>query len=163
MTKGNDYIAIRTGEEPFQGPAPDGRASKQHASLEAVIQAITRHRGVLFGCLGMLTFGFAVSCAFVFGRRSVSLTECGQRLSAWSPALDAIEYYQTIWDGGFLAPSIYRGTPTTELDAAWDRITTGCEGILRIAKSDLGRLKRSSNEDLAGLLQPNKSRSYYQA
>ncbi|CAK7237964.1 hypothetical protein SEUCBS140593_010228 [Sporothrix eucalyptigena] len=69
-------------------------------------------------------------------------------LSTWSPAMDVVEYYQTTFAGEFLAPSVWRGTPSPELDEAWDRISRGGTGSLRISKGDLGRINKTSDADV---------------
>ncbi|KAF2114045.1 hypothetical protein BDV96DRAFT_107512 [Lophiotrema nucula] len=47
---------------------------------------------------------------------------CDLQLSTWSPALEAVSYHQTTFQGKFYQPSPYRGTPTPELDWQWEEI-----------------------------------------
>ncbi|KAJ4291137.1 hypothetical protein N0V90_010335 [Kalmusia sp. IMI 367209] len=44
---------------------------------------------------------------------------------AASPALEAVTYYDTTFQGTFDAPSPYRGTPTPELDWQWEEMIEG--------------------------------------
>ncbi|KAE9401368.1 hypothetical protein BT96DRAFT_773808, partial [Gymnopus androsaceus JB14] len=72
----------------------------------------------------------------------------------------AVEYNTVTFDGTFRYPSIYRGTPTPELDAAWDRITLPAvqplsisrETLLKIGKVDKPSLVRYLEEDGGGYM-----------
>ncbi|KAJ6128951.1 Protein of unknown function DUF3328 [Penicillium samsonianum] len=44
------------------------------------------------------------------------------QLSSYSPLLEAVEYYEVDWANNFHQESIYRGSPTSELELAWDRL-----------------------------------------
>ncbi|KAJ7104124.1 hypothetical protein B0H15DRAFT_766556, partial [Mycena belliarum] len=70
-----------------------------------------------------------------------------------------VEYGTLKFNGTFRHPSIYRGTPTPELDAAWDRLTTDVqpmriskETLLRIGKADVPSLVRYREEDGGGYM-----------
>ncbi|KAI1755450.1 hypothetical protein F4782DRAFT_551663 [Xylaria castorea] len=86
--------------------------------------------------------------SFLLGRRTISLEQCGKILSTWSPIIDVVEYEETTFEGSFLAPSVWRGEPTPELDAAWDRISLGGMGSIRISKDELQLLNKSKDADI---------------
>lgn len=67
-----------------------------------------------------------------------------------APALEVVEYRKVMYDGKFLAPSVYRGEPRPELENAWDRITQLGTGSIRVAKEDLHRLNKSATRDIVG-------------
>ncbi|KAK1751708.1 hypothetical protein QBC47DRAFT_433711 [Echria macrotheca] len=93
-----------------------------------------------------LVFSIALATVTFFaGRHSVSLKDCGIRLSTWSPALEAIEYQQVMFDARFAAPSIYRGKPTPQLDGAWETMIHRGAGSLRVEKQDLWRLNKTAD------------------
>jgi len=60
---------------------------------------------------------------------------------SYSPANEAVEYYKGLraFNGTFNYSSIYRGTPSPELDAAWLRVSKGVPGT-RITKEQLQML-----------------------
>jgi hypothetical protein len=66
-----------------------------------------------------------------------------------APAWEAVEYYQTTFEGEFTQPSVWRGTPSPELDRAWARISDGGAGSLRISRDDLWRINKSHDSDVA--------------
>ncbi|KAI0552985.1 hypothetical protein F4679DRAFT_591199 [Xylaria curta] len=86
--------------------------------------------------------------SFLLGRQTISLKQCGKKLSTWSPIIDVVEYEETTFEGSFLAPSVWRGEPTPELDAAWDQISLGGMGSLRISKDDLQLINKSQDADI---------------
>jgi hypothetical protein len=47
------------------------------------------------------------------------LTSCGEPTA---PALEVVEYEDTLLVGHFIEPSPYRGRPTPEKDALWERL-----------------------------------------
>ncbi|KAI0158113.1 hypothetical protein GGR57DRAFT_459069 [Xylariaceae sp. FL1272] len=55
-------------------------------------------------------------------RRTFTDEECGRQVSLWSPLNEAIEYVEYDFENDFDQPSIYRGPPTLELEAAWDAL-----------------------------------------
>ncbi|KAK4445588.1 hypothetical protein QBC34DRAFT_472114 [Podospora aff. communis PSN243] len=148
------YAALADSDE-LESPPPSGFVDKLSQHLRKKRQTIQYDRGVASLVIEALVFVFVIVASFFVGRGSLSLAECGRRLSTWSPALEAIEYHQTMFDGSFLAPSIYRGTPSPELDAAWEAISTEGEGIIRIHKSDLDRLNKSADADFVVGFQDN--------
>ncbi|KAG8404946.1 hypothetical protein J3459_022397 [Metarhizium acridum] len=86
--------------------------------------------------------------SMALGRLTVTDYDCGRQISTWSPAFEAVEYYQTTFEGEFLAPSVWRGQPSPELDEAWNRISIGGTGSLRISKDDLSRLNKSADAEI---------------
>lgn len=54
---------------------------------------------------------------------SVSHAACSYLHILTAPAHPAIRYHPVEFNGTFDFPSIYRGTPTPEIDDAWDRIS----------------------------------------
>ncbi|KDR77532.1 hypothetical protein GALMADRAFT_138627 [Galerina marginata CBS 339.88] len=65
-----------------------------------------------------------VLCAFLFSLWLHARSECQK--AVYSPANVAVEYHNdlTMFNGTLDYPSIYRGYPTAETDAAWRRIST---------------------------------------
>ncbi|KAF4820533.1 Cyclochlorotine biosynthesis protein O [Colletotrichum siamense] len=73
----------------------------------------------------------------------MSLEDCGKRLSPWSPGLEAVNYYRTMFPSDFRAPSPYRGPPSKELDDAWDLISDQDLYLMRMDREDLRRINKS--------------------
>ncbi|PLB50807.1 hypothetical protein P170DRAFT_425108 [Aspergillus steynii IBT 23096] len=48
--------------------------------------------------------------------------DCTVRMSAWSPALTAIQYNWLTYQNDFSTKSEYRGTPTPELESMWESL-----------------------------------------
>ncbi|KAI0947367.1 hypothetical protein AcV7_009811 [Taiwanofungus camphoratus] len=91
---------------------------------------------------------FCVSIAlFVLSFRRTNNVQCGKQLSTFSPAFEAIEYQPILFNGTFNFPSIYRGHPTAEIDAAWNRISTGVKPtrISRDVLEKIGKRDRPSS------------------
>lgn len=144
-----------------------------HSSEEAEQLPLRQHNRIrplcygLLGTIGLLLLGWA---CFVLGRLSMTVEQCGRKLSTWckklrvvspiqvqtvtnivfplveAPALDVVEYQRMTFDGEFLAPSKYRGAPSKQLDEAWDKITLGGTRNMRIDASDLSRLNKTKND-----------------
>ncbi|KAF9819584.1 hypothetical protein IEO21_02048 [Rhodonia placenta] len=72
----------------------------------------------------ILGFLLVLSLWLIALTREHSNQQCARRLSTPSPALEAVEYHSTLFNGSLTYPSEYRGVPTSEIDAAWDRIST---------------------------------------
>jgi len=121
----------------------------------------------LTGWMGLLSFLNGVILCVAIGALIVSLralplrntVQCSARLSTFSPALEAVEYETVKFNGTFRYPSIYRGTPTPELDAAWNRITKNVqplqisrETLDKIGKADRPSLVRFKEEDGGGYM-----------
>ncbi|KAJ4360450.1 uncharacterized protein N0V89_001013 [Didymosphaeria variabile] len=51
--------------------------------------------------------------------RPISDASCTRQLFSYSPALEAVEYHEEDYKGVFHQASIYRGTPTDEIDENW--------------------------------------------
>ncbi|OCL09203.1 hypothetical protein AOQ84DRAFT_291711, partial [Glonium stellatum] len=60
-----------------------------------------------------------------------------------APALKSVKYNTLIFNGSFYQPSIYRGNPSEELDASWDRITDN--PLFPISAMELGKIGKSLN------------------
>ncbi|KAJ7240979.1 hypothetical protein C8J57DRAFT_1192966 [Mycena rebaudengoi] len=93
-----------------------------------------------------------MSIVFVVVSRHLALkpptnAECIALLSVHSPAHPAIRYHPVEFNGTFDFPSIYRGTPTTELDDAWDRISVDVRPT-RIDKSVLSKIGKKETSSL---------------
>ncbi|KAK0732541.1 hypothetical protein B0T21DRAFT_369169 [Apiosordaria backusii] len=97
--------------------------------------------------LAVLVILVTSSIFFILGRYSIGQEECGTRLSTWSPALQAVRYHQVTFPAAFTAQSVYRGTPTPELDAAWQKLVHLGAGSLRIHKAHLPLLNKSHKAD----------------
>lgn len=69
-------------------------------------------------------------------------------ISRLAPAFKAVEYYETTFNGDFLAPSVWRGPPSPELDEAWNLISIAGTGSLRISKDQLSRLNKSADAEI---------------
>ncbi|KAJ6597467.1 hypothetical protein DFH09DRAFT_972116 [Mycena vulgaris] len=106
---------------------------------------------------------FCVATAAVIlsvrSRPHLTAAHCLSRLSTFSPGLEVVEYSTVKFNGTFRHPSIYRGTPTPELDAAWDRLTMDVqplrlsrETLERIGKVDRPSLVRYREEDGGGYM-----------
>ncbi|KAL7939305.1 hypothetical protein V8C35DRAFT_275149 [Trichoderma chlorosporum] len=64
----------------------------------------------------------ALSLALFLAGQSIqpSDLECAKSISSWSPAWDTVEHKWETFQNGFSQKSIYRGTPTPELEEAWN-------------------------------------------
>ncbi|KAJ5951244.1 uncharacterized protein N7479_009657 [Penicillium vulpinum] len=51
--------------------------------------------------------------------------KCAAQVSAYSPLLPVVEYEDVRFQGSFRDKNQYKGQPSPQLDAAWDRITYG--------------------------------------
>ncbi|KAK8915378.1 Cyclochlorotine biosynthesis protein O [Metarhizium anisopliae] len=107
-----------------------------------------RRRQLFLVALTSLSLLCLMILSMALGRLTVTNFDCGRQLSTWSPAFEAVEYYQTTFEGEFLAPSVWRGPPSPELDEAWNRISIRGTGSLRIAKDDLSRLNKSAYAEI---------------
>ncbi|KAH0591997.1 hypothetical protein MHUMG1_10292 [Metarhizium humberi] len=107
-----------------------------------------RRRQLFLVVLTSLSLLCLMILSMALGRLTVTNFDCGRQLSTWSPAFEAVEYYQTTFEGEFLAPSVWRGPPSPELDEAWNRISIRGTGSLRIAKDDLSRLNKSADAEI---------------
>lgn len=135
-------------------------------------------RSILVLFVKSVCFGLLLLWCFILGRWSVTLNECGKRLSTWckpsgavnddgedpyhrsvlttsltlAPALESLDYHQTMLDVSVynsLSESKFRGPPSDELDAAWDSIANQDQYIMRIAKQNLPRINRTDAERTA--------------
>ncbi|QLI70845.1 Cyclochlorotine biosynthesis protein O [Metarhizium brunneum] len=107
-----------------------------------------RRRQLFLVVLTSLSLLCLMILSMALGHLTVTNSDCGRQLSTWSPAFEAVEYYQTTFEGEFLAPSVWRGPPFPELDEAWNRISIRGTGSLRIAKYDLSRLNKSADAEI---------------
>ncbi|KAJ6597469.1 hypothetical protein DFH09DRAFT_1356731 [Mycena vulgaris] len=73
--------------------------------------------------------------------------ECSKIYSTFSPAQQAVKYKTVKFNGTFEFPSIYRGTPTPEIDAAWDRISVDVKPT-RLDKSILQKIGKEETPSL---------------
>lgn len=92
-----------------------------------------------------LLFFFAAFGLFTFRYQTVATDQaCTSRLSSYSPVIDAgvIRYTSYNIAGDFEEPSIYRGRPTNETEAAWEALymTPG----INIPQEKLPLLNKSS-------------------
>ncbi|KAK1987329.1 hypothetical protein LZ30DRAFT_684774 [Colletotrichum cereale] len=72
--------------------------------------------------------GLAIYIVFMLASRtniSQGNDDLDLSFSIYSPALEAVEYEWMKWPNAFAQPSPYRGTPTTELEQAWEKISSG--------------------------------------
>jgi len=83
------------------------------------------------------------------------------KFAVYSPANVAVEYHKelTVFNGTFNHPSIYRGYPTPEIDAAWLRISQDVkptrltrEQLLMIGKEDTPSKVKFREEDGGGYM-----------
>lgn len=72
---------------------------------------------------------------------------CAKQLSVYSPALEAVQYRTTIFNGTFGLDSVYRGPPSPDIDAAWERISTRPKPI-RIARDTLARIGKAETPSM---------------
>lgn len=77
--------------------------------------------------------------------------------SAFSPALEAVEYLDVKFNGSVYHQSIYKGQPNPELDAAWDKLVfrtkptpISSEILHKLKKSDSPSLVKFPDEDGRG-------------
>jgi len=100
---------------------------------------------------------FAASMTlFFWARISGSDTNCipMTTISAWSPALEAVEYESHTFAGSPYHHSLWKGPPTPELDALWSRV--GQVGAMSISGEEVRRLGKDPDyvikwpEDLGG-------------
>ena len=122
----------------------------QSTKTTRLILGLPRNQ-VIFIFLAQLTLLTLTSLtSFHLGQTKISLTKCGLKLSTWSPALHSIQYHYQIFSGKFLAPSIYRGLPSPELEAAWKRIANDGLQSIRIPSSELWRLNKTASKEIVG-------------
>ncbi|KAH9828729.1 uncharacterized protein C8Q71DRAFT_792669 [Rhodofomes roseus] len=134
-------------DEDFDPTSPfpcDSHAAPvpSHSEPNAQQTTLRRYWPTLVG----LTF-FCASLVLFYRSLHVSETQCAERLSAYSPAIQAVEYNDVVFNGSLRHPSEFRGSPTPELDAAWDRIS----GLrpLRLSEDDLAKIGKESTPSLA--------------
>ncbi|KZT69728.1 hypothetical protein DAEQUDRAFT_726394 [Daedalea quercina L-15889] len=72
--------------------------------------------------------------------------QCTRRLSTYSPAIEAVEYHDVMFNGSLHHTSEFRGTPSPEVDAAWDRISN--LKPLSIFEDDLTKIGRNSRPSM---------------
>lgn len=83
---------------------------------------------------------------------------CGQKSSAWSPALEIYEddkFSTQRFNGALRAQNEFRGPPSQEIDDAWDEILHPEGGLVRLSKEQVERVNASEyaaeyTEDLGG-------------
>ncbi|KAL2221995.1 hypothetical protein M432DRAFT_601161 [Thermoascus aurantiacus ATCC 26904] len=83
------------------------------------------------------------SVAFFFsglGRRAPTDKECAAQLSAYSPAIGAVEYETIKFQGALLDRNPFKGPPSPALDAAWKEIVNKAQ--IKIDPRDMPRLKK---------------------
>ncbi|KAH9834199.1 uncharacterized protein C8Q71DRAFT_725378 [Rhodofomes roseus] len=69
------------------------------------------------------TLLLSMSLLVFLGAYKVKETQCTERLSIYSPALEAVEYENVVFEGVLDQPSEYRGPPSEAIDYAWDKIS----------------------------------------
>ncbi|KAF7333837.1 hypothetical protein MVEN_02340600 [Mycena venus] len=93
--------------------------------------------------------------------RRNSMAECVSLISTYSPAHEAVEYYNVRFNGHLSSVTTYRGPPSPAIDAAWDRISenntlrpirVSDEELKKIYKSDRPSNVRFSPENGGGSL-----------
>lgn len=84
---------------------------------------------------------------FIFGLLStqVNVQQCVERLSSWSPGLPAVEYNVEYFQGGFTATNEFKGTPSHEIDEAWNRVSLHVPA-LRLQEQDFTAIGKSMAE-----------------
>ncbi|KAH8694008.1 hypothetical protein BGW36DRAFT_430031 [Talaromyces proteolyticus] len=70
--------------------------------------------------------------------------DCVAQLSAYSPALGAVEYKMVRFQGALLNKSPYKGAPSPEIDAAWDEIVN--MGQIKVHPDDLKHLQKPTTQ-----------------
>jgi len=94
-----------------------------------------------------LTFFCASLVLFNSSPRVPPAAQCAKQLSAYSPAIEAVEYRDVIFNGSLRHPSEFRGAPSPAVDAAWDRISD--LRPLRIFEDDLAKIGKEPRPSLA--------------
>lgn len=84
---------------------------------------------------------------------------CAKRLSAYSTAMDIVEYRDVKFNGTIEHLSIYKGEPSPELDNAWDALVFGtkltaisAEAVEKLGKSVQPSLVKFMDEDGGGYM-----------
>ncbi|KAH9834222.1 uncharacterized protein C8Q71DRAFT_166840 [Rhodofomes roseus] len=94
----------------------------------------------------------SVSLTILFTAWRTEDARCARKLSTYSPALEAVEYKDIVFDGVLDSPSEYRGPPSTAIDNAWNRIQLNTSTFIhpiRIQESDLAKFGQTKRPSLA--------------
>jgi hypothetical protein len=92
------------------------------------VQKLRARWAVISPFAWLFTTSLCFMCAaylanFHFKTKPMTTLECGEKLSTYSPAWEAVEYKVVEFHNGFFQEeeaSIYRGKPTPELEKAWN-------------------------------------------
>ncbi|KAL2011330.1 hypothetical protein VTN00DRAFT_4048 [Thermoascus crustaceus] len=95
-------------------------------------------------CLWILQFLILISSAGLFfsglARRAPTDKECAAQLSAYSPAIEAVEYETIKLRGALHDQNPFRGPPSPAIDAAWQEILNMSE--IKLDPRDMPLLKK---------------------
>ena len=94
---------------------------------------------VLLVLVNIFTFAYLI-------QRGPSDAACLEKLSPWSPAIDAgaVHFKIIPFNGSKEQESRYRGSPSAEIDSAWANITSSVPQ-LRLTAAELGQLKKPTD------------------
>jgi hypothetical protein len=104
-------------------------------------RSTTPRRALLPWFIHILIF-LGYSTLYLLLSSNVDLATCTKKLSSWSPALSAVEYRTTYFQGSIGAANEFRGAPTTELESAWKHISMNAPGI-RLQEADFVAMGKS--------------------
>ncbi|KAJ4352401.1 uncharacterized protein N0V89_007749 [Didymosphaeria variabile] len=146
---------------PSYEPIPASESDEKLSSIPDARQArLTLARTLLPWLAHVVFFTISLTTLFsglYFHRQATK--SCIEKVSAYSPALSTVEYYDTRYNGSLAWPSPFRGAPSPEVDEAWARytdvsmFTVDLDTVLRIGK----------DPTLANLLRMYTHLDYYSA
>ncbi|KAF8813235.1 hypothetical protein BYT27DRAFT_7335163 [Phlegmacium glaucopus] len=122
---------------------------------------ISRYRSFWIHHWAYFTHGALLSVSILFFWLWMRARVQIPKFIVYSPANVAVEYNKefTVFNGTFNYPSVYRGYPTPEIDAAWLRISQDVkptrltrEQILKIGKEDTPSKVKFREEDGGGYM-----------
>lgn len=100
-----------------------------------------RYLSFFLGLLcGLILVSFAYGIFHIKFRNA-----CTHKISNWSPALSIFtdnDFSAQRFQDALRTPNKYRGSPSPDIDDAWDEITYAKGGLTRVSKADLKKNQR---------------------
>jgi len=111
---------------------------------------IGRRRKILDNKFALLPWVLCLICVAILALEKIypripTDLECTQKLNAWSPVFDVVEYEDVQFSNTFYQPSLYRGKPTPKLEKAWHDLWM--IGTIDIPLKYLPALNKSGDHD----------------
>lgn len=121
-----------------------------HLYEEKNSHAIQRRRRLLPWLVHAMLLGVSALLCLVSFQYARDAQHCARRVSAFSPAVEAVEYLDVRFNGTLHKPSVSKGEPSPELDAAWNSIIFNMKP-LQISSETLAKLGKDKRPSLTRL------------